>query len=167
MALRHVLLLTFLAAFALSLSAASALPSHRGSASNRRALGSKASKPAGYVKAESPKIQVTAEMRAKAVSIAKEAFEKAKKEAKDPENQKKVAIAAAKKIGKTALNALLPGSGHVIDAVQAAKFFKENFWPIIKAELQKLADEAAAESQKNYQAIKTPPQTPKGKKGGK
>ncbi|CAI5997441.1 unnamed protein product [Closterium sp. NIES-64] len=123
--------------------------------------------PAGYVKAESPKRQVTAEMQAKAKKIAKEAFDKAKKEAKDPENQKKAAMAAAEQIGMMALNALVPGSAHVIDAAEKAKFFKEQIWPIIKAELQKLEDEAAAERQKHYQAIKTPPQTPKGKKGGK
>ncbi|CAI5524651.1 unnamed protein product [Closterium sp. Naga37s-1] len=80
-------------------------------------------------------------MRAKAVAIAKEAFE----QAKDPENQKKVAVAAAKKLGKAGLNALLPGSAHVVDAVEAAKFIDENIVPLVKAELKKRADVAAAE----------------------
>ncbi|CAI5458502.1 unnamed protein product [Closterium sp. Yama58-4] len=106
-------------------------------------------------------------MQAKAKEIAKEAFEKAKKEAKDPENQKKAAMLAAEQIGTMAVNALVPGSAHVIGNAKKAKYFKEQIWPIIKAEVQKLEDEATAERQKHYQAIKTPPQTPKGKKGGK
>ncbi|CAI5462029.1 unnamed protein product [Closterium sp. Yama58-4] len=102
-------------------------------------------------------------MRAKAVAIAKEAFA----QAKDPENQRKVAVAAAKKLGKTGLNALLPGSAHVVDAVEAAKFIDEHIVPLVKAELKKRADDAAAERQKHYVEYKTPPQSPKAKKGGK